>query len=213
MVKFQMNTTLLAANYYRIDCCRAARNVQQPTTTANKKRCALNNTMRTAQPQQRLTSMDNIVPRPNRSIWTASQLLSAARRESDRPGELSSFQEARDFVWRLGLKDKNEWWEWQRSGQRPYDIPSHPERVYCDGGWVSWDDWLGIGIQGGLHVEEFRPFEEARAYVQGLGLKNIKEWMLWSGSGERPKDIPWAPDHSYKEDWQSWEDWLANEDY
>mmetsp|Transcript_28689 Transcript_28689/g.80770 ORF Transcript_28689/g.80770 Transcript_28689/m.80770 type:complete len:223 (+) Transcript_28689:417-1085(+) len=122
-------------------------------------------------------------------------------------GDLRSFEEARDHVWRLGLRGKEEWWEWERSGQRPRDIPSHPDRVYRDE-WESWDDWLGVG-KGGQHVEDFLGFEDAREYVRGLSLKNLKEWMLWSGSGKRPANIPWAPDHTYKDQWESWEDWLG----
>mmetsp|Transcript_30020 Transcript_30020/g.53718 ORF Transcript_30020/g.53718 Transcript_30020/m.53718 type:complete len:173 (-) Transcript_30020:215-733(-) len=133
-----------------------------------------------------------------------------ALRESQTGGALSSFEAAKEHVWRLGLKTKEEWWEWERSGQRPGDIPSHPDRIYRDEGWEGWEDWLGVG-KGGTHVEEFRPFEEARDYVHTLGMKNIREWMLWSGSGERPADVPWAPDHTYADKWEGWEDWLGSE--
>jgi hypothetical protein len=43
-----------------------------------------------------------------------------------------------------------------------------------------------------------RPFEEARAYVQSLGLKNSDEWHAWSHSEARPDDIPTDPRATYK---------------
>ena len=105
------------------------------------------------------------------------------------------------------MKEKEEWWEWERSGERPADIPSHPDRAYRDEGWESWEEWLGVG-RGGRHVEEFRSFEDARSFARSLGLKNIKEWREFSESGQRPPDVPWAPDHAYKGEWESWEDFL-----
>eukprot|EP00873_Tetraselmis_striata_P023645 jgi/Tetstr1/443909/TSEL_031861.t1 len=112
----------------------------------------------------------------------------AAVREPGKPGSVAPFEEAKDFVWKLGLKEKEEWWEWERSGQRPGDIPSHPDRMYSEEGWDGWDDWLGVG-KGGAHVEEFRPFNEARSFVHTLGLRNLRDWNLWSGSGQRPPAV------------------------
>ena len=40
------------------------------------------------------------------------------------------FEEAREFVRSLGLKNKKEWKKYSSSGKRPDDIPTHPERVY-----------------------------------------------------------------------------------
>ena len=53
------------------------------------------------------------------------------------------FQKARAIVLKLGLKSVKEWKEWSKSGERPTNIPSHPDRVYRDKGWVSWPHWLG----------------------------------------------------------------------
>jgi len=145
-----------------------------------------------------------------RPTGRALHAVVAAVREPGKPGSVAPFEEAKDFVWKLGLKEKEEWWEWERSGQRPGDIPSHPDRMYSEEGWDGWDDWLGVG-KGGAHVEEFRPFNEARSFVHTLGLRNLRDWNLWSGSGQRPVDIPWRPDHAYANEWQDWEDWLGCE--
>ena len=54
-----------------------------------------------------------------------------------------SFTEARALVRGLGLKSVKGWGAGSKSEQRPSDIPAHPEKTYCDDGWVSWPDWLG----------------------------------------------------------------------
>ena len=120
-------------------------------------------------------------------------------------GEWRDFEEARDYARSLGLKSKEEWKEWSKSGDRPPDIPSEPDRVYKDEGWLSWGDFLGYRPAG-----EWRDFEEARDYARTLGLKSRDEWIEWSKSGERPPDIPFNPDRDYKgEGWLSWGDFLG----
>ena len=117
-----------------------------------------------------------------------------------------SFEEARGFVWSLGLKSQKEWREWSKSGERPDDIPSRPDRVYNEEGWMSWPDFLGY------ESVVWRSFEDARNYARSLGLKSWKEWWEWSKSGKRPPDIPSNPHKVYdKEGWLSWPDFLGYE--
>ena len=57
----------------------------------------------------------------------------------------------------------------------------------------------------------WRPFEEARAYVQGLGLESADAWRAYSRSGKKPNDIPSAPNIVYADTgWDSWVDWLGS---
>jgi hypothetical protein len=57
----------------------------------------------------------------------------------------------------------------------------------------------------------WRPFEEARAYVHGLGLESADTWRRYSRSGKKPHDIPVAPNTVYADSgWASWVDWLGN---
>jgi len=62
----------------------------------------------------------------------------------------------------------------------------------------------------------WRPFEEARDFVQHLGLKSHVDWWQWSSGKTHhknlpncPVDIPSAPHTVYAKDWSSWEDWLG----
>jgi hypothetical protein len=116
-----------------------------------------------------------------------------------------SFTEGRALVRKLKLKNRPEWREWSKSEQRPSDIPASPDQTYRDDGWISWPDWLGS------ERVAWRSFTAARALVRGLGLKGVRGWFAWRKSGQRPSDIPSAPDKAYKDDgWISWNDWLGN---
>ena len=54
-----------------------------------------------------------------------------------------SFEEARKFVRNLKLKNIREWRKYRKSGKRPDNIPSTPDFVYKNKGWVNWYDFLG----------------------------------------------------------------------
>jgi hypothetical protein len=167
------------------------------------------------------------------------------------------FAEARAFVRTLGVKNQIAWGAYCKSGNRPHDIPSGPNIVYKDKGWVSLGDWLGTdwpsfvearalakslklssaaeykaqrpnalpahpdryykgkGWAGwpdwlGRIGRNFLPFEEARAFVQGLGLHNCKEWRAYLRSTTIPSDMPASPEFVYKDTgWVSMGDWLG----
>lgn len=116
------------------------------------------------------------------------------------PGFLP-FEQAKQFMHRLGFERKLQWTNWKKAGKRPSFIPSSPERTYKDKGWISWHDWIGFG---------FMPFTEARTYMRKLGLKNREEYWTWQRSGKRPKTIPATPEKIYKHTgWKDLGDWLG----
>ncbi|XRB07045.1 methyltransferase [Pycnococcus provasolii] len=124
-----------------------------------------------------------------------------------------TFEDARNFVRTLGLKNAEEWEAWSKSGARPHDIPSNPNVTYKSSGWTSYGDFLGyaVGKQARKAKEsKLRSFEDARTYVRTLGLKSAKEWEAWSKSGARPLDIPSAPYVTYASSgWTSYGDFLG----
>lgn len=120
----------------------------------------------------------------------------------------TNFQAARAFVHKLGLKTSKDWVEYCRSGQKPLHIPSAANRVYKNDGWVSWADWLGHSSQNRPR-KNFKNFEEARAFARKLHLESPSKWLEYCRSGQRPDDIPAAPNVVYKDNgWNSWSDWL-----
>jgi hypothetical protein len=130
-----------------------------------------------------------------------------------------SFKNARAFARTLGIKSRQEWYEYcksERSGRKrkPNDIPSNPQATYKKDGWVNWRDWLGTSAVA-CRFRHFRPFQEARVFAQRLGLQNGNEWMRYckgelAGYTAKPDDIPVTPRLTYKDDgWISIGDWLG----
>ena len=120
----------------------------------------------------------------------------------------SSFDDARKFVRSLGLKGQTYWRKWSKSGNRPTHIPGDPHKIYHNSGWSGWGDWLGTRNLAPKD-RNFRPFDDARCFVQSLNLKSLKEWATWAKSDDRPQDIPSAPNKTYKQNgWVDWGDFL-----
>jgi hypothetical protein len=131
------------------------------------------------------------------------------------------FEEARAFVHGLGLKSRAEWRKFCKGqlpgkGTLPRDIPADPRQVYKDKGWKGMGDWLGMATIA-PRLRKYRPFGEARIFAQGLGLKNAKEWFMFSKGqlpekGARPEDIPACPNQTYRDKgWINWGNWLGGE--
>lgn len=56
---------------------------------------------------------------------------------------------------------------------------------------------------------KFRPYKEAKKLSLSLNLKSRTEWRKWCTSGNKPVDIPVAPDEAYKKEWIGWGDFLG----
>ena len=126
-------------------------------------------------------------------------------------------KKARGFVHALKLKNQLEWQAYCRGElpdkpPKPDDIPSVPNQVYEDKGWMGLSDWLGTDKFSRYKI---RPFKKARDFVRALELKSGDQWRRYY-KGElpnkppKPVDIPAAASRIYKnQGWQGMGDWLG----
>jgi hypothetical protein len=110
---------------------------------------------------------------------------------NDADQEWLDFEEAREYVRSLGLRDYWEYYEWAMSEARPPGIPLHPYLAYKEEGWYDLQDFL----------RGYRSYEEAREFVRSLGLRSAKEWHEYCSSGQKPDDIPKDPRKYYGDKW------------
>mmetsp|Transcript_3237 Transcript_3237/g.11732 ORF Transcript_3237/g.11732 Transcript_3237/m.11732 type:complete len:483 (-) Transcript_3237:123-1571(-) len=142
------------------------------------------------------------------------------------------FDEARQFVSKLGLKSLAEWKEYCASGQRPLNIPACPCVTYKHSGWRGYRHWLGsstwrLAEEVVLHSEDETEevptgrsrrtvrasYEQAVTFVHKLGLKSQKEWLEWTRvPGNLPEDVPKNPYVAYMgKGWIDWPHFLGYE--
>jgi hypothetical protein len=117
-----------------------------------------------------------------------------------------SFEEARAFVRRIGLRSFVEWKMWCKSASRPACIPSEPWLAY-KGEYAGLPDFLGYPRK--LWRGQMMPFESARDYVRRLGLQSCGEYRRWASTSDRPRNIAVSPAKTYSNSWADWSDWLG----
>jgi len=126
-----------------------------------------------------------------------------------RKKQYRSFESARKFAQKLGLKNREEWQAYCKSGNNPEDIPASARNIYKKD-FKGWGDFLGSGNVKPGNVQS-RSFEESREFARSLKLKGGKEWQAYCKSGNNPDDIPSHPDRTYKnKGWMNWGDFLGS---
>jgi hypothetical protein len=130
------------------------------------------------------------------------------------------FPEARAFARSLKLPGQKAWKKYCAGGMpqlpaRPENkIPTAPDSVYADDGWVNYGDWLGTGT---IRSQErtYRDFHSARVFVRSLGICSATDYAKFIGNKlpglpKRPLDIPNRPAKVYADKgWSGWDDFLG----
>jgi hypothetical protein len=118
--------------------------------------------------------------------------------------EQTNFEEQREYVRNLGFSSISEFRSFCQKKDKPKWLPSNPQKVFKDKGWISFNDWIGKPVK-----TEFISYELAREYATKLGFNSSKEWYIWAKTkGNRPRDIPYCPRTYYPQDWVDWEHFL-----
>lgn len=118
-----------------------------------------------------------------------------------------SYEDAKAFIKKFGLKGKDEYIEWAKTSQRPSDIPASPRTVYISNGF-SWGDFLSTGIKRHGSIK-FLSYDDAKKYIHKLNFKKIGEYYEWAKTDKRPENIPASPSSQYKNKGYSIGDWLG----
>lgn len=114
-----------------------------------------------------------------------------------------AFEEARETIIPIGLRNQADWRKLMKEGKLPEGIPTNPGGVYKDKGWKGLSHFLDNSLT-------YLPFEDAKKIVHKLGLETEKQWRKYCKSGAKPHNIPSTPNGVYKE-WKGWADWLGND--
>ncbi|MDD5014742.1 MAG: DEAD/DEAH box helicase family protein, partial [Atribacterota bacterium] len=134
-------------------------------------------------------------------------------REAIRFYNFLPFEEAREFVRKLGLKTKDGWKDYCRSGKKPSNIPFDPQKDYSLNGWQGWGNWLGTGRIANQN-KVYLSFEKAREFIRTLKLKGEDAWREYSKSDKKPGNIPANPRGVYEGEFLGMSDWLGkNKDF
>jgi superfamily II DNA or RNA helicase len=118
-----------------------------------------------------------------------------------------TFEEARDFIRKIGLKNVNDWYEFARSEQLPSEIPRAPEVTYKDNGWIGIGDWIGTDKV----ADQFRvylSFDEAKEFMREHKIISMPDWLKFR-KRNNIQNIPFKLERTYAENWIGAEDFFG----
>lgn len=99
-----------------------------------------------------------------------------------------------------------------RSNLRPNNIPTAPEDVYKNKGWIDYSEFLGTEIisDNELHANYYL-YDDAKEYVKKNYefIKSSVQWRRYFKVNNLPFFIPLNPNISYKnKGWKGWGEFL-----
>ena len=129
-------------------------------------------------------------------------------------GTWRSFEKARSFIHKLKLKNDKEWRSYcqgEEKRKKPKDVPSTPNIIYKDCGWVDLGDWLGTKNFSNIkRHQDYLSFTRARKIARSFKVKNRAEWQKVYNEGKIPENVPLKPERVYKDlGWVSCGDWFG----
>lgn len=154
----------------------------------------------------------DIPPNPNhayRGEWVSwGDFLGTGRVFHGRKRHYRSFEEARTWARKQGLKTKTDWLKLAAEKKLPKDIPTNVWQFYRNE-WQGTADFLGSHYVA-TFLREYRSFNLAREWAQAQGLNSETQWRKFSRQPAwLPTDIPANVPSIYKNDWVSWGDFLG----
>ncbi|MCZ0932991.1 MAG: hypothetical protein OXJ52_07555 [Oligoflexia bacterium] len=146
----------------------------------------------------------SVVESSNRTEKISGKRNSFQRRNRAKNNNWMSYEEAKKLIQSLKITTALQFYEWSKEN-RPSNFPSSPYSVYKKE-WRGWGDFLGTGR---IVTKHWMSYEEAKALIQSEGVISEPAYRKWRKAGRRPPDFPVNPDRIYKEDWQSWPEFLG----
>ncbi len=118
------------------------------------------------------------------------------------------FEEAKAYIQKQGIQTNREFRRWRSSEKRPVNFPTNPNIIYKDQ-WIDWGDFLDTGNTK-PKPQEWMSYQEAKAFIQSLGISNPKNFIEWLKSKDRPVNFPSQPQKFYPE-WINTKSFLSSE--
>lgn len=121
-----------------------------------------------------------------------------------------SLEESRVSIQKFQFKSATKFRDAWRDGTIPKNIPSNPNTMYANSGWVSWGDWLGTSNRRGNWLPFDKTRKEVRTLARRFKIKGAEGWRVFAKTKNKPSNIPTDVFRVYrKTGWISWDDFLG----
>lgn len=145
-----------------------------------------------------------------RNTWISwEDFLSFSKDEQKK--DFISFEDSLKIVRSLNIKNQKDWViKFKELNLASFKIPSNPDKIYKDNGWISYSNWLGLSNYRNLSKIKYLSYDDCKKYVKTNfpEIINKNSWVKFDKS-ILPIEIPKRPDYIYKDTgWINWESFL-----
>lgn len=125
------------------------------------------------------------------------------------PGSIHyrNYEEAKKQIESDGVNSYDKWKVYCENGRKPNDIPTTPDRIYKNKGWINWKYFLG-SLNNPPKKRKNLPYKDAKAFAAKMGIKSESQWREICKSKDFPKEMPKSLEKVYKTEWNGWADFL-----
>ena len=143
-------------------------------------------------------------PRAYKEEWTTWGDFLGTGRIASFNKKFRSYEDAKKFAISQNIKSGLEWNKLCKSGKKPNDIPSSPDKTY-EKVWKGWGDFLGTGRIADMYKHrQLLSWKEAKSIYRRLakeyGLKNREDWKKFAKKHGKELDEM----HLAKEPWSAY---------
>jgi len=134
--------------------------------------------------------------------WLGTNYVTGKKRE------YLIYVEAKKFVHTLNLRSETEWRIYCKSGEKPVNIPTKPDRFFKKE-WQSWGVWLGTDSIANSKVK-FLSYLEAKKQIHKFEINSFQDWKELIKKPEFSNlKIPKNPPRTYSKEWNGWTDFFG----
>jgi very-short-patch-repair endonuclease len=150
-----------------------------------------------------------------RNDWVSWEDFLSFSIDFEKENKYLKFNEAKDYVRKLGINSQKEWILWCKGRDLSVlKIPTNPNVIYKNSGWISFSDWIGNTSYKSVKNIKYLRYLECKDYIK-LNFPEIKNRVVWTGfdKSKLPIFVPKRPDYFYKKsnDWINWESFLDSD--
>ena len=128
--------------------------------------------------------------------------------------EIFAYEESKEFIQKFNIKSSRDYFNFVKTKDSVVNLPTVPNRVYKDSGWVDWKEFLGYNIRRTAN-REYVSFEKAKMFCSQHKINSsneYKEFLKNNPNMITENFFTSKPERVYKDDgWKGWADFLGKE--
>ncbi len=125
--------------------------------------------------------------------------------------QIFTYEEAKEFIQKFNIKSSRDYFNFIKTKDSVINLPTVPNRVYKDDGWIDWKTFLGYNERK-TSKKIYLGFEDVKKYCQSNKISSQREYLDHLKKNPNlisQNNFSSKPERVYKSEWKGWADFLG----